>query len=155
MSPGEIIVGRVSDQNGQKVWGNPWYVNRWALNLVMFSAMFLSGNAWDGVADGRIYPVGKIIVNIIVLGFLWGGFLATGRGSSMGLGLIVGYFVFTGGVLVILPSAAEKTRVEFDHSLGLVLLMVGVLSSVVAVVYHRLREKHAPNMDKSVDLDTT
>ena len=121
--------------------------------MVLFIAMVLSGNVWDGVADGRIYPVGKIVVNIIILGILWCGFLATGLGSSTGLGVIVGYYVFIGGSLVLWPGVAEQSPAEFNRSYGLGILTMAALSLVVAVVYHRLRKRRIPDVDVGGDLE--
>jgi hypothetical protein len=141
LSPGEVVVGRAIGDGGQKQWLNPWCANRWALNTVLFTAILISGNTWDGLFEGRLYPAGKIVVNAILLGGLWSGLIVAGKGKTAGAGVVVGYFMFLGTTLAISPALAEQTPVEFNRTLGGVLLSWAAVSLVIVVVHHRLRER--------------
>lgn len=135
LSPGEVLAGCVV-HHGEKVWTNPYGVNRWVLFPVLLFTLVLISNSWDGLSNGRVYTIGQVFGTVVWLSAASIGILVVGTGNPWGAALVfAGLTVPVVWTMATAPGAAGALLVFFGP--------LAVLNVLAALFYHGLRR--SPN----------
>ena len=138
LTPGELLAGK-QVKSSQKVWINPYGVNRWALFFIIFLTFVIIGNSWDRLSEGFIYPLGSVLAKIVMIGLVCYGLVLMGKGKLKGALYPVIYFLFVG--------FQTWDKLASSIASGRVFVLVGFLfglaffHTVIAIVYSYLRRR--------------
>lgn len=136
LSPGEQMAGRTI-ADGEKVWINPYYCNRWALFIIMMISVIIMGNEWDGISSGYTYPIGTAIGKSISLTLQAYGLMLMGRGKLKGALFLIAIYTI-GFVSAFIYMGANAYFKYIFISFGILL----ALYSIVVISYYYVSKKY-------------
>lgn len=128
VSPGEGVAGRAL-LDGKKEWVTYYDRSRWPLFGLALIAVVVSGNAWDGIGEGKLYTFRSVLFQAVVLAGLAASVVAAAKGRPVGLLGVSAYFLLMAfSTWFGMPSLMHEVRLAlFFGFLGL-----GVLCLVIS-----------------------
>ncbi|MBB6218001.1 hypothetical protein HNQ80_004138 [Anaerosolibacter carboniphilus] len=138
LSPGEKIAGKFII-SGEKVWKNPYSLNRWGLFFFSILTLIVLGNNFDGISNGYQYTLARLIGMYISTFLQIMGLILIGQGQLKASFIFIGIHVLSIFVGFQLSNYSEYEMIStFVFKFSIILLFLDV---IVFSIYYFLHKK--------------
>lgn len=131
LSPGEIIGGK-SKLNSQKVWINPYGINRTGLFIICILSLLSFRNT--GAISGSLTSLTEIAVFYLITILITYSIILIGKGKLTGIAIIDVMLLLAFGISILVDNKIMKFS-------GYYSIVTFIIFSIIGLYYHKARQK--------------
>lgn len=137
LSPGELISSRIF-LNGEKIWVNPYFTNRWALYILVFIILNRIEDYIGKMIEKDALSMLTILSRTFSAGIFIYALILIGKGKLKGVFII--NFIFFLSIIILLFSG-EQMLTEMYKTFAVIFSIVLIcLFSVIAIPYYFIQK---------------